>query len=285
MCRPILSGTSPWAALAVLALAAAGLAAGCAAPPLAPAEAGPPASPVIHVVSPTPLPTAIPYTPTPPAPTAALNPPTLAAPTDPPDPCALYHAELDLLTVVDKDHALARDYEPPDLAEVPLDPDNVGYRPLVLRQPVHDATLDLLAAMNETGLRVWAMSGYRSYSEQTLAYEKWQAMYPDRVVELSAQPGHSEHQLGTAIDFTNPGMVDLFGDFFHIKFAQLPEGLWLAEHAVEYGFTLSFPADAVETTGFAWEPWHYRYVGPALAQELAARTLTLTEYLASCAGE
>jgi D-alanyl-D-alanine carboxypeptidase len=114
-----------------------------------------------------------------------------------------------------------------------------------------------------------------------LAYDKWLALYPDRVDDISAKPGHSEHQLGTAVDFSTPYMDDLYGDFFNIRFDQTPEGEWLAQQATNYGFTLSYPAWAVEETGYASEPWHYRYVG-GLALELKARNLTLTQYLREC---
>jgi D-alanyl-D-alanine carboxypeptidase len=78
-------------------------------------------------------------------------------------------------------------------------------------------------------------------------------------------------------------MDDLYGDFFNIRFEKTAEGEWLAGHAAAYGFTLSYPAWAVEETGYASEPWHYRYVG-LLAEALAERNLTLTRYLRECGG-
>ncbi len=196
--------------------------------------------------------------------------------------CALYdHVPADLLTVVNRDTSLGRDFEPADLAEVPLDARNLAFRPIPLRQVAHKPLLDLLDAMNQASLSVWVMSGYRSYGEQQLAYDKWQTDYPDRAAELSAMPGHSEHQLGTAVDFSTPYMDDQFGSFFHTNFYQQPEGAWLLRHAAYYGFTLSYPAWAVESTGYSWEPWHFRYVG-IVAQELAAKNITLTQYLDQC---
>jgi D-alanyl-D-alanine carboxypeptidase len=189
----------------------------------------------------------------------------------------------DLLTVVNRDTALARDFVPADLEVVPLAENNLAFRPIPLRLRVHQPLLDMLDAINQAGLRVWVMSGYRSYSEQTLAYEKWLKLYPDRAADISAVPGHSEHQLGTAIDFSTPYMDDLYGDLFHVNFSKTPEGEWLFKQAAYYGFTLSYPQGATEQTGYAWEPWHYRYVGP-LAQALQARQETLTEYLARCGG-
>lgn len=197
--------------------------------------------------------------------------------------CANYdQISPDLLTYVDRNVALAREFEPGDLEIVPLETGNVAFRPIPLRTVVHPPLLDMLDAMNQAGLRVWVMSGYRSYTEQTLAFEKWQKLYPERVVDISAVPGHSEHQLGTAVDFSAPYMDDLYGDLFHVKFSQTAEGQWLLRHAAYYGFTLSYPPWAIEQTGYAWEPWHFRYVG-SLALELHARSVTLTQYLRQCA--
>jgi D-alanyl-D-alanine carboxypeptidase len=198
--------------------------------------------------------------------------------------CAAYpQVPAELLTVVNRDVALARDFVPADLEEVPLAEKNLAFRPIPLRLLIHQPLLDMLDAMNQAGLRVWVMSGFRSYSEQTLAYEKWLKLYPDRASDISAIPGHSEHQLGTAVDFSTPYMDDLYGDLFHVNFSKTPEGEWLAKQAAYYGFTLSYPQGATEQTGYAWEPWHYRYVG-ILAQALQDRQETLTEYLAQCGG-
>jgi zinc D-Ala-D-Ala carboxypeptidase len=146
---------------------------------------------------------------------------------------------------------------------------------------VHQALLDMLDAMNQAGLSIWVMSGYRSYSDQQLAYEKWQRLYPDRVADISAVPGHSEHQLGVSVDFSTPYMSNLYNDYFHVNFYTTPEGQWLSKQAAYYGFTLSYPAWGTQITGYAWEPWHYRYVG-ILAQELFKRNITLTQYIQEC---
>jgi D-alanyl-D-alanine carboxypeptidase len=145
----------------------------------------------------------------------------------------------------------------------------------------HQALLDMLDAMNQAGLSTWVMSGFRSYGEQQLAYEKWAQLYPDRAPDISAVPGHSEHQLGLSVDFSTPYMDDLYNDYFHVNFSTTPEGQWLMKQAAYYGFTLSYPSWATQETGYAWEPWHYRYVG-ILAGELLARNITLTHYLAEC---
>ncbi len=212
-----------------------------------------------------------------PAPPTALTAVTL-------EQCSLYSQNpQDLLTRVDRDVELPREYQPPDLAPVPLNSRNVYYGTILLRMPIHQPLLEMLEAMNQAGLRPWVMSGFRSYSDQALAFEKWTAEYPDRASKLSAVPGHSEHQLGTVVDFSTPYMDDKYGDYFNKRFAQTPEGQWLTSQAANYGFTLSYPQWAVDITGYEWEPWHFRYVG-SLAQQLLENHVTLTEYIQKCSG-
>jgi len=64
---------------------------------------------------------------------------------------------------------------------------------------------------------------------------------------MSASPGHSQHQLGTAVDDTSASW-------------------WLRKHAPEYGFVLAYPHG--RETGYRWEPWHYRYIGTENAERL-----------------
>lgn len=197
--------------------------------------------------------------------------------------CALYNQVApDLLTLVNKNLALPRDFQPIDLAIVPLNPKNVAFQPIPLRRVAHQSLLDMLDAMNQAGLSIWVMSGYRSYSDQELAYEKWLKLYPDRAPDISAVPGHSEHQLGLAVDFSTPYMNNLYNDYFNVAFFNTPEGQWLNKQAAYYGFTLSYPSWATQLTGYAYEPWHYRYVG-ILARDLLTRNITLTQYLRECA--
>jgi D-alanyl-D-alanine carboxypeptidase len=189
----------------------------------------------------------------------------------------------DLFTIVTLTYGLSRDYQPSDLVD--LDdylPVNVtlGY-PTQVRQIIVDPLVQMINAMQANGLAPFIISGYRSYSAQAIAYQKWQTTYPDSASIVSAPPGHSEHQLGTTVDFGSPELEEIVGQEgieFHTYFYQTSEGQWLLEHAQEYGFTLSFPREAFELTGFYYEPWHYRYVGIEMATQLKAMGLSFTEF-------
>ena len=62
-------------------------------------------------------------------------------------------------------------------------------------------------------------------------------------------------------------------------FAQTPAGQWVAAHAHEYGFVLSYPDAARERTCYEFEPWHLRYVGRDVAAEIHESGLTAREWM------
>jgi D-alanyl-D-alanine carboxypeptidase len=88
-----------------------------------------------------------------------------------------------------------------------------------------------------------------------------------------ARPGHSEHQLGVAIDFRTAGATGTG------NFGSTPAGRWLAIHAWEYGFVMSYPNGRTTVTCYDGEPWHFRYVGRTQAAEIHASGETVREYL------
>ncbi len=191
-------------------------------------------------------------------------------------PCANRIVSDDLLTVVTQQFGLPESFTPPNL--VPLaDYFAAGVTvgiPSTIRADLIEPLRHIIDAMHADGLSPSILSGYRSYSEQYLAWKWWNSQYPERVAIMSARAGHSEHQLGTTVDFGSPELDHLF----HVDFAQTSEGLWLIENAHRYGFTISYPADSYAITGFKYEPWHFRYVGPELATELHDSGQILTEW-------
>ena len=60
-------------------------------------------------------------------------------------------------------------------------------------------------------------------------------------------------------------------------FGETAEGKWVAEHAHEFGFVIRYLEDKTDTTEYAYEPWHLRYVGNPYATYLYKHHLTLEE--------
>lgn len=189
--------------------------------------------------------------------------------TDPPA------AAVTLLSPVDKDHALPADYVPPGLAPVPgayMAPGFGGE----LRQETIDALARMLDDAAAAGHDIRARSVYRSYATQETTFNYWVGVLGyDEAVRVSAMPGHSEHQLGTTADLTSP---EAGWDLLE-SFGQTAAGKWLAANAHEYGFALSYPDGKEDVTGYSYEPWHFRYIGPAEAQAWKTSGLTLNQFL------
>lgn len=245
--------------------------------------------PVTVTVTATNLPATVTITPTVPVPTLTTIPTATPFPLPTANPTLVActkrkPAPDDLLVVVTEEFGLSPDYIPRDL--IRLDkylPASVVYSSQIKVRSVMVAPLvQMIKAMQTAGLKPIIRSGYRSYYHQADTYASWVQKLPDRAGYISAQPGHSEHQLGLAVDFGSPELAALVGDQgveFHTDFDKTHESRWLTEHSQEYGFTMSYPVNAIAWTGLAYEPWHFRYVGKELATYLYETSQFLIEFL------
>jgi D-alanyl-D-alanine carboxypeptidase len=112
----------------------------------------------------------------------------------------------------------------------------------------------------QSGTQLTVISPYRSYAKQVSTYNGWVARLGQAQADRqSARPGTSEHQTGLAVDI-DTGSNQGFG--------ATPPGRWLAANTYRYGFILRYPDGLESITGYEYEPWHFRYVGVALATEM-----------------
>jgi D-alanyl-D-alanine carboxypeptidase len=163
----------------------------------------------------------------------------------------------ELLVLVDKTHPLPPGYAPPDLVSLNGHQLSVSRTDLELRASIMTPALEMAAAARAEGAILLFSSSYRSFDYQKSVYEREVQQYGQAVADReSARPGTSQHQLGTAIDFGS--ITDSFAD--------TKAGKWLASHAGEYGFSLSYPQGYEEATGYRHESWHYRFVGVPAAR-------------------
>lgn len=164
----------------------------------------------------------------------------------------------ELTWLVDKTHGLPADYAPTDLVRLvdyspPLLLDDPDHR---LRRVIIDDLLEMERAARTDGIELVISSTYRSYADQDRIYRYWlETLGKEEADRTSARPGTSQHQLGTTIDF---GCICA-------EFADEPAGRWLARNAWRYGFSMSYPNGYEDVTGYAYEPWHFRYIGRAAA--------------------
>jgi D-alanyl-D-alanine carboxypeptidase len=148
---------------------------------------------------------------------------------------------------------------------------------LQMREEAAVAVVELAKAMAEAGKGTLILnSGFRTFKNQQGLYNRTRDSRGLAVAEkLSARPGHSEHQLGLAADFSVKGQ----GCVIMVCFGKTEAGIWLAENAHQYGFVLRYPKGYKPITGFQYEPWHFRFVGIELAIEMEAKGIkTLEEF-------
>lgn len=158
-----------------------------------------------------------------------------------------------LLLLVDKKHYLANTFVPEDLVDLTKNPDYaINRTDLSLRVCVEEALRKMAVAAKTEGITLLVSSTFRTYDYQKRLYERnVREMGKEAADRESAMPGSSQHQTGTAIDFGS--ITDAF--------AEDEPGIWLAENANKYGFSLSYPQGYEPVTGYRWECWHYRYIG------------------------
>ncbi len=118
----------------------------------------------------------------------------------------------------------------------------------------------LIAAAKDDGIDLDVVSAYRSFETQAELKGAYLQTYGSGANTFSADQGYSEHQLGTAVDFSTPnlgGALDGFG--------KTEAYTWLRANAHRYGFVLSYPEG---NAYYVYEPWHWRFVGEDLASDL-----------------
>jgi D-alanyl-D-alanine carboxypeptidase len=182
----------------------------------------------------------------------------------------------DLGVLVDRSYALPPDYVPEDLVALR----DYGISTLgseLLRREAAEHLGRLVQDAAADGEKLAVASAYRSHEQQRRSYRSLRRVLGADAGRLSAAPGHSQHQLGTAVDFTNAAAGYKLG----LPFARTSASRWLEHHAWEYGFVLAYPRGEEERTGYRWEPWHYRYMGIRDAKRIEDSGQSLQEFLES----
>ncbi len=178
------------------------------------------------------------------------------------------------ITILDSIYMLDSNYAPTDLvslSEIGIDT-NIKLRSIVL-----DELVKLLNAANAAGNPLEIQSAYRSYDYQKSTFQYWvNQVGKQEALLTSARAGHSEHQLGTTVDFKS------FGDkpaWDYADWAETNAGAWLKEHAYQFGFVMSYPKNKSAQTCYSYEPWHYRFLGVDYATAVHNSGLTPREWL------
>lgn len=114
-------------------------------------------------------------------------------------------------------------------------------------------------------------SGYRSYQYQTQLYNNYVNQHGEEEANtFSAKPGFSEHQTGLTFDLKD----------FNGQLVEDPiTSQWIKDNCAQYGFIVRYPEGKEDITGYIYEPWHLRYVGEEVANQIMNNNATLEQYL------
>lgn len=175
----------------------------------------------------------------------------------------LEEADQELLAKYSKVFFLNEHYTPAQLSYIPSEFVYSGNQQQIAAD-VAPFLLKMLNAMEGAGLSPRVISAYRSFGYQSKLKHNHEVTYGTTVAnQFVADQGYSEHQLGTTVDFVNTEIGSNME-----AFDKTAEYTWLLNHAHKYGFTLSYPPN---NAYYAFEPWHWRFVGIALATDLHTR--------------
>lgn len=172
----------------------------------------------------------------------------------------------DLTIIVNKFNHLEKDFKPANL--VTLFDSNNGAK---MVKEAADAYKLFIEAARKDGITLQSTTAYRSYSFQNTLYTNYVNKDGKKEADTySARPGSSEHQLGLAVDLTDPYVSGTRLDEKDYK--------WVLENSYKYGFIVRYTEKGIPITGYMEEPWHIRYLGVDLATKVANSGLTYEEY-------
>ncbi len=188
------------------------------------------------------------------------------------NPVEVLNSENWAITLISKKYPLGKTYSP-TLAPV------VDGSSVTADTRVSDAYKLMYADALKQGYVLTPYSAYCSYSRQQTNYENkvqafvLQGMTEDEAktnAEKRVEPaGCSENGAGLSVDIISASA----------GFSATDEYKWLVNNAHKYGFILRYPEDKTEITGIIYQPWHWRYVGIDVANEMKSNNLCLEEYL------
>ena len=171
--------------------------------------------------------------------------------------------------LVNKYYSLPEKYAPDDVVSMSS---QYSYPGNSIRKEVYDAFKEMSLAARSEKITLIVNSSYRDYTTQKEIYDDYADKngkeYADK---FAARPDYSEHQTGLALDIFTPGTgMKTFGESDAFK--------WLLKNSYKYGFILRYPEGKEDITGYAYESWHYRYLGKDLAKKVYESGLTFDEY-------
>lgn len=172
----------------------------------------------------------------------------------------LSKTDKELLKKYSKVYFLSEHYTPERLATITpefLYPERENLR---IHSAVQNYLEQMLREASSSNHQILIVSAYRSFSEQASLKNGYKINYGSGANKFSADQGYSEHQLGTTVDLSLATLGPTT-----LNFGETTAYRWLIDNAHRFGFVLSYPPNNLY---YQYEPWHWRFVGVALATKL-----------------
>lgn len=178
------------------------------------------------------------------------------------------------LVHISRSNGISPLYIPTDLVDISGIIPTIGI--ICVKKTIIDSLSTMLNAALTADIPLKVCSGYRGPDIQNYLVKAYLTVEGPHALEEVARPGYSEHQLGTTVDLTSPE-IECTDD----SFSNSQQSVWLKKNAWRFGFTMSYPEMNVDGSRVAYnyEPWHWRYVGIAIATELYEKGISYNEYL------
>lgn len=168
----------------------------------------------------------------------------------------------ELLQKYSKVFFLNEHYSPPRLEVIPAEYGYSDLKQYKIHASVWPYLEEMLDDAKKAGVNLYIFSAFRSFNEQSALKGAYSVTYGAGTAnQFSADQGYSEHQLGTTVDFMTGGL----GGVLDANFEKTAAFTWLNNNAYKYGFVMSYPKG---NPYYVYEPWHWRFVGTKLADDL-----------------
>lgn len=176
-----------------------------------------------------------------------------------------------LLMVVSPEEPLPSNYKV-DLADV---------EQIQVDRGIEEDLEEMLRSAEEEHISLELTGGYVSAEEQHDLYEAEvsKLMAEESLSRTNASEkaektvpaqNHSERQSGLAVTFGKTGAA---------VFSDSEEYRWMLRNASRFGFILRYPEGKEKSTGFAFDPTQFRYVGKDNAGKMKTLNMSLEEYV------
>lgn len=175
------------------------------------------------------------------------------------------------ILLVNRNHKLSESYKSKNLVVAKLSfSKGITEEEKLIDKSIEEPLTKLFNAASSDGYTLYILSGYRSYETQKNIYDYRKKQNGKKYADsYTAEPGHSEHQTGLAVDLTNKSN----------NFTGSKEAEWLSKNSYKYGFIIRYEQGKENITGYKYEPWHIRYVGCDIAKKIYESKISLEEYL------